>query len=297
MDGVLNIRKPAGPTSHDVVDRVRRLFDQKRVGHAGTLDPQATGVLVVCLGKATRIVEYITGADKEYRAAMILGVTTDTQDSSGTVTDETDASHVTRDDVEAAAQGFVGEIEQVPPMISALKHEGKPLYKHAREGRTVERKARGVTVYSLLLDDFRPGERPEVGLLVTCSSGTYIRTLCADIGEALGCGAIMSSLERTRVGGFTIDAAITLDQLAEAQSKGTLEQHVLPMAAALAGMPEANVTAEDERRLLHGLSVATDFDPSDGGTVRIMAGGELIAIGAVEAGHLRPHKVLKEVGQ
>ena len=249
MDGVLNIRKPGGPTSHDVVDEVRRIFEQKKVGHAGTLDPMATGVLVVCLGRATRIVEYLMGAPKEYRARMALGISTDTQDATGAVTGERDASPVTREAFEEAAAAFVGEIEQVPPMISALKHGGRPLYKLARDGITVERAPRTVTIHSIEVIGFQPGvggQEPgaegaspslllEAEIRVRCSSGTYIRTLCADIGEKLGCGAHMTALERTSVGRFRIEDSVTLEELCRASSEGRMgkgnDSQVQPLRA------------------------------------------------------------------
>jgi len=293
MDGVVNVYKPMGPTSHDIVDRVRRLFGQKRVGHAGTLDPMATGVLVVCLGKATRIVEYLTNSQKEYRATMTLGVCTDSEDSTGAVMGESDASGVSSDALKNAAERFVGEIDQIPPMISALKHEGKPLYKHAREGKTIERAARRVTIHSIEVTDFRPGERAEADMIVTCSSGTYIRTLCADIGEALGCGAMMSKLERTRVGAFGIADAVSLEDLEIAP-----ESHVTTIAAALGDMPCVEVDSAGERRILHGMDAPADGAVSAGSTVRIVSDGELIAIGLVaeDGASVKPRKVLAEMG-
>jgi tRNA pseudouridine55 synthase len=287
MDAVLNIRKPEGPTSHDIVGEVRRMFGLKRVGHAGTLDPMATGVLIVCLGKATRIVEYLMGQPKEYRARMTFGVTTDTQDSTGIVTSERDPSFVTRGLLEQTAARFVGEIEQVPPMVSALKHQGRPLYKLAREGRTVDRPARPVSIYSIDVLSFSPPSAlnlalPQADLLVRCSSGTYIRTLCADIGEALGCGAHMSALERTRVGRFTLEDSVTLDDLREAQSSNRLEDCLLSIDEALTDMPGAAVRASDVERLLNGNTVPAGASAGEGATVRILApDGALLAIGSV----------------
>lgn len=292
MDGVVNVYKPIGPTSHDVVNHVRRLFGQKRVGHAGTLDPMATGVLVVCLGKATRIVEYLTNTKKEYRATMTLGVRTDSEDSTGKVIDEADASDVSYDSIKEAAGRFAGEIDQVPPMISALKHEGKPLYKHAREGKTIERAARRVTVHSINVTGFRPGERAEADLTVVCSSGTYIRTLCADIGDALGCGAMMSRLERTRVGVYNLDQAVTLDDLEIAP-----ESHVTTISDALRDMPYVEVDSEGEWQVLHGLTTVLRTSTEPGSTVRIVSGGNLIAIGLVadDGASVKPRKVLAEL--
>lgn len=303
MDGVLNIRKPEGPTSHDIVSEVRRIFGLRRVGHAGTLDPIATGVLIVCLGKATRIVEYLMGQPKEYRARMVLGVTTDTQDSTGVVTSERDASAVTREMLEQAAARFVGEIEQVPPMVSALKHQGKPLYKLAREGKTIDRAPRRVTIHSIdVLAFSQPSTLssqplPFADLLVRCTSGTYIRALCADIGEALGCGAHMSALERTRVGRFTVEDGVTLDDLREAQSSGGLEDLLLSIDEALTDMPSAVVQASDVARLLNGSTIAAEASAGEGATARILApDGSLLAIGSVqhtnEGVMVKPHKVL-----
>ena len=209
MDGILSVDKPAGPTSHDIVARIRRITGVKRVGHAGTLDPMATGVLIVCLGDARRIVEYLADWRKSYRATAILGVETDTEDASGEVVGGSDCSRVARSDVDAVIPRFVGRIMQVPPMVSAVHHEGRRLYDLAREGRTVERSPRPVEVLSINIVSFEPGERACLVLDVVCSGGTYIRTLCMDIGRALGCGAHMSSLVRTAVGPFRVADAVT----------------------------------------------------------------------------------------
>lgn len=302
MDGVVNVHKTAGPTSHDVVDQVRRIYGQRRVGHAGTLDPMATGVLVVCLGKATRIVEYLVGTEKEYRATITLGMTTDTQDSTGEVLTESHSSGITIEALRQAAQPFVGEIEQVPPMVSAIKHEGKPLYKLAREGKTVERSARRVTIYSI---DVAPltipsGEsRSEAEMVVRCSSGTYIRTLCADIGDALGCGAVMSKLERTRVGRFSIDRAVTIDELRKAQSEDSLANHVSSISDALQDMPSIALDESGMWRVAHGIAVPSLEDIDAGSVVRLMSPeGVAVAIGVVidenNTRVARPRKVLMD---
>lgn len=299
MDGVLNVFKPAGPTSHDIVAQVRRVFGQKRVGHAGTLDPMATGVLVVCLGKATRIVEYLVLGAKEYRARMVLGVTTDTQDSTGAVIEERDASSVTREALEGAARAFVGEIEQVPPMVSAVKHQGKRLYELARQGKTVERTPRRVSVYSIEVTDFEPGERAEAEMTVRCSSGTYIRTLCADMGERLGCGAHMSMLERTRVGRFAVDDAVTPEELAVAKDEGRLESVLCSIEDAVSDMPSVRVGAEDEAGVLHGSALRADAAGEEGdAVVMISPGGHLLGIGVIARSDgvtvVKPRKVLAE---
>jgi len=299
VDCVLNIRKESGPTSHDVVDEVRRILGERRVGHAGTLDPMATGVLVVCVGRATRIVEFLMGTPKEYRAEMILGVSTDTEDSTGTVIDQRDASGVTLEMFTKAAAAFVGEIDQVPPMVSAIKQGGKPLYKLARNGQTVERAPRRVTIRAIDVVRFEPGERARAGIVVGCSSGTYIRTICADIGERLGCGASMSALERTRVGRFTLEDSITLERLAEAVSEGAVDRLTIGMDDALVDLPVATVSADDAVRATHGLAVVVESAADEGETVRIIDDdGRLIGVGGVfESDGLKwakPRKVLSQ---
>lgn len=298
MDGVLIVRKSAGPTSHDVVNSVRRIFSQKRVGHAGTLDPIATGVLVVCLGKATRIVEYLTAAQKQYRAILTLGVTTDTQDFTGSVIAEKDASSLNIDTIRAAASSFVGQIEQTPPMVSAVKYQGKPLYKYAREGRVIDRAPRPVTIYSIEIDSVKHSEgtpTTQVELSVKCSSGTYIRTLCANIGDALGCGGMMSALERTQVGRFTLDSAMSIQDLEQAGEDGVLARLVMTTNAAISDMPAVYADAQNECRIKHGLSIPTQNGPTEGTTVRIVSNDELLAIGVIERVgaelSVRPRKV------
>lgn len=299
MDGVLNVHKPTGPTSHDVVNRIRRIFSIKRVGHAGTLDPMASGVLVVCLGKATRIVEYLTSTQKEYKAVLTLGITTDTQDSTGSLISQCDASNISVGDVRRAACEFIGEIEQVPPMISAIKYQGKPLYKHAREGRTIERQARLVTIYSIGVGQkWICGEGTatrDIELTVGCSAGTYIRTLCADIGEALGCGGVMSSLRRTRVGQFGIDNAVSLEKLQQAGIEGRLLQYLTPMSEALADMPGMEISEIEAQRIEHGMPIGVDTNIPTGEPIRLTNKGNLLAIGMVaesETGTtIQPRKV------
>ncbi|MGC8861494.1 MAG: tRNA pseudouridine(55) synthase TruB [Armatimonadota bacterium] len=298
MDGVLNLKKPPGPTSHDLVDEVRRVFGVKRVGHAGTLDPMASGVLVVCLGRATRIVEYLMGLAKEYRARMILGVSTDTQDSTGAVVAECDASGVTRELVEKTAAQFVGEIEQVPPMISAVKHNGERLYKLARQGKSVERAPRKVTVYSIDVVGFsEEAGRKCVEIVVRCSSGTYIRTLCADIGRDLGCGAHMSALERTQVGQFRIEDSVTVEDLQEAAENGRLDLLVISMADALSELPCVTIGVEDVTRAANGMAVPCFGGDSTVGPVRIVSqDGRLVGCGEVSRDRfgstVKPRKVL-----
>ena len=280
MDGVLNICKPQGPTSHDIVNKIRHAYNQKKVGHAGTLDPLATGVLVVCLGKATRIVECLMGTTKQYRANMVLGRTTDTQDCTGDLISESDASGITAEDVSEAVSAFLGEIMQMPPMMSALKHNGKPLYKIAREGKTVERELRKVTISSIELVSFRQGVYPEAEVLVTCSSGTYIRTLCHDIGQKLGCGANMSMLERRRVGNFDIENAVSLDEIESAKDTGRLNDYVISISDALVDYPAAVIARSDIQNAVHGIAVKPSEIDMKRSLVKIVSeDGFLIGLG------------------
>ena len=214
LNGVVVIDKPGDWTSMDVCAKLRGIFHEKRVGHAGTLDPMATGVLPVFVGRATRAVEYVTEGEKEYMAALRLGVVTDTQDTTGTVLEEKEIS-VTGQQLTAVLERFTGEIQQVPPMYSAIKVQGKKLYELARKGMEVERKPRLVTIHALELLEW-PQAGEDFRLRVICSKGTYIRTLCHDIGQALGCGGCMSSLRRTRVGQFDLGQAVSLDELVNA---------------------------------------------------------------------------------
>lgn len=197
-------------TSFDVVYRIRKKFGLKKVGHAGTLDPQATGVLVLAIGKATKAISRYEKSDKVYTAKMTLGLRTDTQDSTGTVIEQLPCDQVTEDQVKAALLSFVGEIDQVPPMVSALKHKGKPLYKYARQGIEIERKSRRVTIFSITEIRFA---LPDIFFKVKCSKGTYIRTLCDDVGQKLGCGAVLSGLERTAVGPFSLADSVKCDEI------------------------------------------------------------------------------------
>jgi tRNA pseudouridine55 synthase len=287
-DGILNLYKPSGPTSHDCVGRVRRVFGTRRVGHAGTLDPMARGVLVVGIGNGTRVLEYLQGLVKTYRAELVFGLTTDSQDITGAPLAEADASALTREEVETALAAYRGEIEQVPPMVSALKIKGRKLYELARKGETVERAARPVTVYSLDLLSFLPGPRARAEIRVSCSAGTYIRTLCHDLGEKLGTGAAMSALEREAVGPFLKENAIALDALQP-------DTPLVSLADALQHLPAAVVEEGQAARLAQGQFVPAP-DGAPDGAVRVLDGtGRLLAI-ATARGHgtarlLAPEKV------
>lgn len=252
-EGVLVIDKPAGPTSHDVVARVRRILGTRRVGHTGTLDPAATGVLVVAVGRATRLVEVLQAGVKTYAARVTLGVETDSQDTTGVVVARTSAARLTEAAVCEALMAFQGPIMQVPPMVSAIKVGGERLHAKARRGETVERAARAVTITDLVLEDFTPGEEASVSFLVTCSTGTYVRTIAHDLGRTLGVGGSLAHLRRLANGSFTLDDAVTLDALEAHVAAGTLGSVMLTPLDALARIvPVIDVDAEVARRLVHG---------------------------------------------
>jgi tRNA pseudouridine55 synthase len=250
MDGFLNIHKVEGWTSHDVVAKVRSLLKISKVGHAGTLDPQATGVLPICLGKATKLAEFWLNTDKEYRVVMKLGVATDTQDAHGQVLKRADINGVTLKLVEKALKSFIGRIQQIPPMYSAVKVKGQPLYKMARKGQVVDRSARAVTIYALEILEMREAE---VTFDVVCSRGTYIRTLCADVGEQLGVGAHCSRLVRRRCGPFQIEEAVTVEELEAALVEGKHHQMVYSPTVVLGHLPELVIHGERVGRALHGV--------------------------------------------
>jgi tRNA pseudouridine55 synthase len=234
FDGVLLIDKPSGPTSHDIVDRIRRHFRLKKVGHGGTLDPAATGLLVIMLGRATRLSERFMSSDKTYEGVMKLGVTTDSQDADGAVLREVDPSAVTREQLEQEMAAFKGDLFQMPPMVSAVKIAGVPLYKMARKGQEVERKPRLIHIYTFQLRDFTP---PRASFVLRCTKGTYVRTICHDIGERLGVGAHLEQLRRTESGGFTVAQAITLDALLQRETLQLMDV-VIPMHTFAGAAPE-----------------------------------------------------------
>ncbi|MEL6150505.1 MAG: tRNA pseudouridine(55) synthase TruB [Chloroflexota bacterium] len=285
--GFLNIDKPHGITSHDVVSKVRRVFGIKKVGHAGTLDPLATGVLILCVGGATRLSEYVMHQTKVYRATVKLGVTTTTYDAEGDITEQKDATHITQADVEPVLPRFTGDIEQYPPIYSAIKQGGKKLYELAREGKTVERKARNVRIDSLDIVEWRA---PEFVLDVTCSSGTYIRSLAYDIGEALAVGGYLSGLVRTRSGQFLLENGVTLETL---QNSDIPANFLISPAQALTDYPSVILTANDVTEIVHGrrATQAVPEDDSDALAFAYSENDEFIAILKARHGKWYPHKV------
>ena len=255
-NGIINVYKETGYTSFDVVARLRGILGQKKIGHTGTLDPDATGVLPVAVGNATKLVDMLTDKKKEYVATFILGMTTDTQDISGKVTDRSKVT-CTDEKIRDVITSFTGDIKQIPPMYSAIKVGGRKLYELAREGKEIERKPRPVTIYDIeILSMDTCGEDPNITIKVECSKGTYIRTLCHDIGQELGCGAVMSSLKRTASGQFTIESAHTLDEIERLKQAGDIERLITPVDAFFADIPQVTVTGRELALVENGNRIA-----------------------------------------
>lgn len=240
FDGVINVRKEKGYTSHDVVAKMRGILKQKKIGHTGTLDPEAEGVLPVCLGKGTKLCDMLTDKTKTYQAVLKLGLETDTQDTTGQILAEYPVV-VTEEKVQEIILGFMGDYQQIPPMYSALKVNGKKLYELARQGKVIDREARAVHIYEIVIDKIH---LPDVTLTVTCSKGTYIRTLCYDIGRALGCGGCMDQLLRTQVDRFLLKDSLTLAQIEELRDLGKLDQVILPVDQMFSSYPSLDMKEE-----------------------------------------------------
>jgi tRNA pseudouridine55 synthase len=296
--GILVVDKPLGATSFDIVRRIRRATGEKRVGHAGTLDPAATGVLLVLLGQATRITEYLMDMPKTYRGAVRLGVTTTTYDSEGEVTREADPGDVTETALRNALTHFIGEIEQVPPAHSAVKIDGERAYHRARRGEEVAMKARPATIYRIDLLRYEP---PVAEIEVECARGTYIRSLAHDLGEKLGCGAHLASLVRTRVGPFSIDSAADEAVLIEAFEANTWRDLLQPMDCGLVAFPAITIEIEDEKDLRHGQAVDLGDEHRPAGATEARAyaeDGSLIGIIRYDAelAMWRPRKVFPSEG-
>ena len=290
VSGVLVVDKPAGMTSHDVVARARRALGIRRVGHTGTLDPAATGVLVCAVGRATRLVQFMQQGRKTYAATMLLGRETDSQDADGDVVAETDASHLTEEDVCTALKPFVGDIDQVPPMVSAVKVDGERLHARARRGEVVERDPRRVTIHELVLDEFEPGPLAMASFLVTCSPGTYVRTLAHDLGQRLGVGASLTSLRRLATGGFGVEDAITLDEVDALGEQKALRDRLVPAVDALRLLPSEVVEDGVRDDLVHGRP--TDAHGHDGPYTIRDGAGRLVGVYADRDGRARPEAVM-----
>jgi tRNA pseudouridine55 synthase len=287
-DGVVVVDKPAGWTSHDVVAKMRRLAGTRKVGHAGTLDPMATGVLVIGIGRATRLLTYIVGADKEYTATIRLGVSTTTDDAEGEMVAETDASGVSREALAAGVAALTGEIQQVPSAVSAIKVDGQRAYARVRAGEDVELAARPVTVSRFEVHDVRVLEKVvDVDVTVVVSSGTYVRALARDLGAGLGVGGHLTALRRTRVGGYGLEVARTLDELAEVAADVPID--VVSLAdSARATFPVRELTPEESTALSYGQRLSAADEPTTGTVAAIAPDGRLVALVETRGGAVRP---------
>lgn len=286
FDGILVLDKPAGPTSHDIVARVRRITGTK-VGHTGTLDPAATGVLPLVLGRATRLSRFIQAVDKEYVAAIRLGIETDSYDAEGRVVDRRPVPRFSEAEINAWLRTFVGEIDQIPPMFSAVKLGGERLYKAARRQETVERSPRRITVFAIDLNDWEP---EILKLRIHCSSGTYIRSIAHDLGALIGCGAHLESLRRTRTGEFTLEQSVQVEEL-EAHWRDRL----IPLEQMLSEFPTLDLSPTDAKRVRHGNSITL---PTEGTTlsatpIRLFHRGQFVALGEMRQEGLKPILVLR----
>lgn len=295
-DGLLNMLKPPGMTSHDVVDGVRRITRMRRVGHTGTLDPAAAGVMVLMLGGSTRLSEYLMGCDKTYRAEISFGLATDTLDGEGVIVAEDDAGDLTRRRVGEALEGLIGEIEMIPPMHSAVWHEGRRLYELAREGETVEVESRRVTVHRFELLDFEGGPRARALTEVACSSGTYVRSLAAMLGEAVGCPAYLSFLVRTRVGSQRVEDSLTGRDLTAAMREGRLDEVLVRPEDALCDWPSIEADRDTSVELCRGMQVPAPASLAPGERVLVMSDGRLLCVAEVvaegEIASIQPRRVL-----
>ena len=274
-NGLLNINKPAGITSHDVVNRVRRILGQKRVGHAGTLDPAATGILLVCAGQATRLVEYLVPGTKTYQGAIVLGRSTDTYDREGETTNEADTTHLERRMVEKAMTAFIGEIEQVPPAYSAIKRDGVPAYKLARKGKSVDLPARRIRIDSFELLEW---ECPRLDFRIVCQSGTYVRSVAHDLGAALETGGYLEALSRTASGSWKIEDSVSLEELEEAAANSRLDEHIHPLSQVLPDMPKVSISDRQASLLSHGQTLELEVEGKPGTLGAWTSSGRLVAI-------------------
>ena len=297
IDGILNIHKASGMTSHDVVARVRKLLRQKRVGHTGTLDPMATGVLPICVGQATRVAEYLSESGKAYQAEITFGTVTDTYDAEGTVLRTASTDALTLERIENLLPRFLGPQLQVPPLYSAIKIQGQPAYKHARAGEALTLEPRAVEITQLHIVDW---QHPKLTLDVECSKGTYIRSLAYDLGEALECGAYLTALLRTRSGPFSIEQSLTLEQLTDAVEQGQIANCLFPADYAMQSYPALHLDEETAQHVLHGNVFHYQLDmtisqPQHHALARVYdPTGHFLAIATWDAEqvHWQPKKVL-----
>lgn len=288
-NGLLNINKPAGMTSHDVVNRVRRVLGQKRVGHAGTLDPAATGILLLCAGQATRLVEYLVPGTKTYQGTILLGRSTDTYDREGETTGEADTTHLKREMVEKAMGKFIGDIEQIPPAYSAIKRDGIPSYKLARKGKSVVLPSRKIRVESFEILEW---SRPRLGFRIVCQSGTYVRSIAHDLGSALETGGHLESLSRTASGSWKIEDSVSLEEIEEAGRKDRLDSLIQPMSRVLTDMPAVTISDREAALLGHGQALRLEIEGQPDTIGAWTAAGRLVAVLVSGGGNMwNPKKV------
>lgn len=296
INGILLLDKPLGESSNRALQRAKRLFDAAKAGHTGSLDPLASGVLPLCFGEATKFSQYLLDADKAYKSTFILGVSTQTGDAEGAVIQSCDASDITQGDVEKALESFRGEIDQVPSMYSAIKHQGQPLYKLARKGQEVERKSRQVVIKRLDLCEFRAGEHLEIDVYIECTKGTYVRSIAEDLGAQLGCGGHVSALRRTKAGPFGIDSCITMAALEELQASGDLpamDVLLLPADAAIDTMPLVTLTESAGFYLRQGQPVLVSNAPLSGMVRVALDDGEFLGVGEIlDDGRIAPRRLI-----
>ncbi len=296
VDGILVLDKPRGMSSNQALQVAKRLYGAAKAGHTGSLDPLATGVLPLCFGEATKFSRFLLDADKAYTSTFVLGQVTASGDAEGEVIEECDASAVTAEQVAAALAGFRGEIEQVPSMYSALKHNGQPLYKLARKGQEVERKARRVTVYELELEAYRGGLHPEVDVRIRCSKGTYVRSIAEDLGKALACGAHVGALRRTQAGPF--DAAMqvslaTLEALKENDAQAEMDALLEPLDSALGELPLVRVSEAGGFYIRQGQPVLVPNSPCEGMVRMGLENGEFLGVGEIlDDGRVAPRRLI-----
>ena len=291
MDGILNVLKPPGLTSHDVVNRIRRLNGVKKCGHSGTLDPGAAGVLPICIGQATRVSEYFLMMPKTYRAELALGIATDTEDASGQIIDEKIVPEITQEMICLAFDELIGDSYQMPPMYSAVSKGGVKLYKLARLGQTIERESRLIQIYKIELLELRD---KTILFDVICSRGTYIRTLCTDIARRFDTCGHMSFLLRKAVGPFTVENSLTLEELNQLDQREDLEKALYPLDSALGNLPAISVTEEDAAKILNGNAVRIPDNNSEQNIIVYDPTGKLLALALVIDGWLKPRKVFSQ---
>lgn len=296
LNGVLVLDKPLGMSSNKALQRVKWLYFAAKAGHTGSLDPLATGVLPLCFGEATKFSQYLLDADKAYASTFVLGESRSTGDAEGELLSSSDASALSREQVAGALAAFQGEIEQVPSMYSAIKHEGQPLYKLARKGQEVERKSRRVRVNVLELREFRPGPRAELDIYMECSKGTYVRSIAEDLGAALGCGAYVSALRRTRAGPFTLEHCVslqTLEALKDNEQLAQMDALLLPADTALEALPTVQLTESGGFYLRQGQPVLVPNAPYSGMVRVALETGQFLGIGEIlDDGRVAPRRLI-----